>query len=68
MCERSDDWWAVSDPEVTGAFTQAKRLDQVPAMVADAVSLLTDTPAADVHVTLESAAPPAQVGGAVDRG
>lgn len=58
MCERSGDWWAVSVPEVPGAFTQAKRLDQVPAMVADAVALLADVPAADVHVTV---APPREV-------
>jgi predicted RNase H-like HicB family nuclease len=52
VCERSGDWWSVSVPEVEGAFTQAKRLEQVPAMVADAVSLLTGVPVADVKVTV----------------
>lgn len=57
VCERSGDWWAVSVPEVEGAFTQAKRLDQVPGMVADAVALLTAAPAAEVNVTLEAHVP-----------
>lgn len=38
---RSGGWWAVEIPEVPGAFTQARRLDQVPAMAADAVAMLT---------------------------
>jgi hypothetical protein len=57
VCERSGDWWAVSVPEVKGAFTQAKRLDQVPAMVRDAVSLLTGIPEDDVHVTVDAQVP-----------
>ena len=50
---KSGDWWAVEVPEVDGAFTQARRLDQIPDMVADAVHLLTDVPAEDVEVTLD---------------
>jgi predicted RNase H-like HicB family nuclease len=57
MCERSGDWWAVSVPEVEGAFTQAKRLDQVPGMVADAIEVLTGTPAAQVSVTVDARVP-----------
>lgn len=53
VCERSGDWWAVRVPEVEGAFTQAKRLDQVPEMVADAVSLLAGVPADQVEVVLD---------------
>ena len=49
---RSGDWWAVEVPEVEGAFTQARRLDQIPEMVADAVHLLAGVPAEDVEVTL----------------
>jgi hypothetical protein len=52
IARRSGDWWAVEVPEVDGAFTQAKRLDQVPEMVADAVSLLEDVPAEQVQVTV----------------
>lgn len=37
---RSGDWWAVRVDEVPGLFTQAKRLDQVPAMVRDAASTM----------------------------
>lgn len=54
ICERSGDWWAVSVLEVAGVFTQARRLDQVPAMVADAVSLMTSTPAGEVHVAIDA--------------
>lgn len=37
---RSGGWWAVEVPQVPGLFTQAKRLDQVAEMVADAAELL----------------------------
>lgn len=50
---RDGGWWVVDVPEVDGAFTQARRLDQIPAMVADAVSLLEDVPAEDVEVELD---------------
>lgn len=49
---RSGQWWAVEIPEVEGAFTQARRLDQVPAMVADAVHLLTGIPLDEIEVQL----------------
>lgn len=41
VAQRSGSWWAVEVPEVPGLFTQAKRLDQVSAMVKDAASSLT---------------------------
>lgn len=50
---RSGDWWSVDVPEVDGLFTQAKRLDQIPAMVADAGEVLTDIPAGQFEVTLD---------------
>ncbi|REK78045.1 hypothetical protein DVG80_32575 [Rhodococcus erythropolis] len=50
---RSGDWWSVDVPEVEGLFTQARRLDQIPAMVADAGELLTDVPAEQFEVTLD---------------
>jgi predicted RNase H-like HicB family nuclease len=49
---RSDGWWAVEVPEVPGLFTQARTLDQVPAMVIDAVALMTGVPEASVIVTV----------------
>lgn len=52
-CIRHGGWWAVEVPEVDGAYTQARRLDQVPAMVADAVALLTEVDAADVEVDVQ---------------
>lgn len=54
---RSGSWWAVAVPEVEGAFTQAKRLDQVPRIVADAVALLTDVSPDDVVVDVQTEMP-----------
>lgn len=55
VATRAGSWWAVRVPEVEGAFTQARRLDEVPEMVADAVALLTGTEVdnADVDVVVE---------------
>lgn len=49
---RSGGWWAVEVPEVPGAFTQAKRLEQVAGAAAEAVADLLEVAAADVEVTL----------------
>lgn len=57
ICERSGDWWAVTVPEIEGGFTQAKRLDQVPGMVADLVSLANGTPAAEVVIDVKARVP-----------
>lgn len=37
---RSNKWWAIDVPEIPGLFTQARRLDQVEAMVKDAAKIL----------------------------
>lgn len=50
---RSGDWWAIEVPEVPGVFTQAKRLDKVAAVVADAVSLMEGVDAESVEVAIE---------------
>lgn len=51
--QRSGDWWAVTVTEVDGVFTQAKRLEQVPEMVADAVAtMLGDIGPKDVEVAV----------------
>lgn len=55
--QRSGDWWAVDVPEVPGVFTQAKRLDQVPAQVADAVATMLEIPVDSVDVDLAPALP-----------
>ena len=38
----SGDWWAISVPEVKGAFSQARRLDQVEGMAREAIALILD--------------------------
>jgi hypothetical protein len=55
--ERVGSWWAIEVPEVPGAFTQAKRLDQVAAMAADAVSLLTGEDVGPSDVVVEPHVP-----------
>ena len=40
--ERDGDWWGIEVPEVDGAFSQARRLDQVEAMAREVVALLLD--------------------------
>ena len=50
IAERSGGWWAVRVPELPGVFTQARRLDQVQAVVADAVSAFLGVPAHSVQV------------------
>jgi predicted RNase H-like HicB family nuclease len=53
VAERSGGWWAVRVPELPGVFTQARRLDQVRAMVADAVSAFLDVPSGEIKVEVE---------------
>ena len=47
---RAGGWWAVEVPEVPGAFTQARRLEQVAVVAAEAVADLLDMLAIDVEV------------------
>ena len=49
---RSGDWWAVEIPEVPGALTQARSLDEVPAQVRDAVALLLDVDESTIDVAV----------------
>lgn len=48
---RSGEWWAIQVPEMPGVFTQARRLEQVPEMVRDAVALMADVDEDSVEVT-----------------
>jgi hypothetical protein len=62
---RAGNWWAVDVPEVEGLFTQAKRLDLIPAMVVDAAGLLgadVTESEVDVHPQID----PAIIGGLID--
>lgn len=52
---RTQGWWAIEVPEAPGVFTQAKRLDQVAAMVQDAISLMLDLEPTEIEVTVEPA-------------
>ncbi len=45
QAERSEGWWVITSDEVQGLVSQARRLDQVPEQVRDALLLL---PEADV--------------------
>ncbi len=47
---RSGGWWAVEVPDVPGAFTQVKRLDQVADAAAEAVADLLNVDIRDVEV------------------
>ena len=53
VAERSGSWWAVRVPEVPGVFTQARRLDQVKGMAADAVAALLGVDPASVDVDVQ---------------
>jgi hypothetical protein len=48
VATRSGDWWAVTIPELPGAFSQCKRLDQVQAMAREIIALMLDCDPADV--------------------
>lgn len=45
---RSGDWWAITIPELPGAFSQCKRLDQVEAMAREVIALMLDIDPTDV--------------------
>lgn len=60
--ERSGSWWAISVPEVKGAHTQARRLDQVEEMARDAIAGILDVPMRSFNVEVE-----VQMPAAVDR-
>lgn len=58
IAHRSGDWWAVEVPDVEGGIhTQARRLDQVPDVAADAVGLMLDIEPGDVEVTVTPVLP-----------
>ena len=52
IAERAGKCWTITVPEVP-VHTQAKRLDQVEAMAADALALVFDVDPADVEIELE---------------
>ncbi len=50
---RCGGWWVVEVPGVEAALARARRLDQISAIVADAVHLVKDVPVEDVEVVLD---------------
>lgn len=56
-CVRSDGWWAVEVPDVPGALTQARRLDQVEAMVRDAIATLLQVAEDSFDVVIQARLP-----------
>lgn len=53
VATRSDNWWAIEVPEHPGVFTQARRIDQVPDHVADALSLWLDSDVSPDDIEVE---------------
>lgn len=49
-------WWVVTVPDVPGAITQARRLDQVPYMAAEVIEIMdggtVDPATLDIHPSL----------------
>lgn len=59
VCRRVGGWWAVAVPELKGAHTQARRLDQVAAMAQDAIALMLDADPATIQVDVRPELPAA---------
>lgn len=56
-CRRVGDWWAIRVPDIKGLHSQARRLDQVPAMARDAIALMRDVDPAAIEVEVHPEAP-----------
>ena len=57
IAERSDGWWAVTIEALPGVFTQARRLDQVADLAADAIGLWLEKDPKTIAVTVETRLP-----------
>ena len=55
--QRDGRWWFVRVPEVRGAITQARRLDQVEAMAREVVSLLLEVAPNSFDLDVQAAIP-----------
>lgn len=58
---RSGRWWAIDVPEVPGAFSQARRLDQVDAMAREAIALVLDLSPDEIDVVVQPQIPDASI-------
>jgi predicted RNase H-like HicB family nuclease len=54
---RTGDWWALEVPDVPGAYSQCKRLEQAPDLAREAIALVLDKDDADIDVTVEPQLP-----------
>jgi hypothetical protein len=55
---RAGQWWAIEVQDVAGGLhTQARRLDQVASVVADAVALVADVPPDSIEVDVSTKLP-----------
>lgn len=52
-CYRSGKWWAIEVPEVPGAHSQARRLDQVEANAREAIGLILDVDGDTFDITVQ---------------
>jgi predicted RNase H-like HicB family nuclease len=57
VARRSGGWWAISVPEIKGVHSQARRLDQVPVMAAEAIALMLDVDPSTIAVQVQPQAP-----------
>jgi hypothetical protein len=55
VCQRVGKWWEITVPELD-EVTQARRLDDVPATVADLVALMTGADPAHIRVEVKAQA------------
>jgi hypothetical protein len=53
IARRSGGWWALEAPEIQGARSQVRRLDQAEAMIRDAIATLLDVPEDSFGVRVE---------------
>ena len=58
---RSGDWWSITVPELSGVFSQAKRLDQVEQSAREAIAMMLDIAEAEVCSLEVHVTPPATV-------
>ncbi len=48
-----DGWWVITAPDVPGAISQCRRLDQAAENIAEAISLMVDQDVSPDHVTVD---------------
>ena len=59
ICEREGRWWVITVPELpNGSVTQARTLDEVPAVVADLVATMAGVDRAAVEINMRVHAGP----------